>query len=49
MVAQNGRERTAVNRSPAHVTEWGVLELAGKLPVKLVVVLVGFYRVAGTQ
>lgn len=49
MVAQNGRESTAINRSPIHITEWGVLELAGELPVKLVVVLVGFYRVAGTR
>lgn len=42
---EEGRESTAVNRSHTQITVWGVLELAGIVPVKLVVV--GFYCVAG--
>ena len=38
---EEGRESTAVNRSHTQITEWGVLELAGEMPVKLSVV-VGF-------
>lgn len=46
MAMEEGRESTAVNRSHTQITEWGVLELAGKMPAELSVVVVGFYCVA---
>lgn len=41
-----GRESRASNGSHTQLTEWGVWELAGKTPVTLPVVVVGFYSVA---